>query len=104
MSLTNRQTQIIELLAQGNTAEQVAESMHRSAATVRRHILLACKRLDARNTAHLVAKALGHGWIKPVICLALVASLGLSFGDDLAIRRPIARVRIQRPSFTHLIA
>lgn len=102
MTPTKRQTQIIELLAQGNTAEQVAESMHRSVATVRRHIVLACGRLEARNTTHLVAKSLINGWIK-VACLALALCLLMGTGDFDKMRRPVARIRVQR-STTHITA
>ena len=101
MTPTKRQTQIIELLAQGNTAEQVADSMQRSVATVRHHIVLACERLDARNTAHLVAKALSNGWIKS-LCLALALTTVMDTGTDKM--RVTARVRVMRPNYSRLEA
>lgn len=96
MSLTKRQQQVVSLLAQGNTAEQCGESMHRSVATVRRHIILACERVGARNAAHLVAKSLSNGWINPVPAVVLALALGLVFtGSDDQLRNT-ARLRIQR--------
>ncbi|MCE8042475.1 helix-turn-helix transcriptional regulator [Halomonas daqingensis] len=97
MSLTKRQQQVVSLLAQGNTAEQCGEAMHRSVATVRRHVILACERVGARNAAHLVALALSKGWIPPlpVLLTALVLALAAGGGDDQM--RNTARIRVQRP-------
>ncbi|WP_110642504.1 helix-turn-helix transcriptional regulator [Salinicola sp. CPA57] len=89
MNLTKRQTEIVSLLAQGNTAEQVANTMHRSVGTVRRHVVLACERVEARNVTHLVAKSILQGWI----CLLLVISISLHSLDHSA-RLP--RVRTTR--------
>lgn len=96
MSLTKRQQQVVSLLAQGNTAEQCGEAMHRSVATVRRHVILACERVGARNAAHLVAKAISAGWINPIpaMLLALILSLCADGTTDKA--RYTARIRIQR--------
>ena len=74
MNLTPRQSQIVLLLAQGNTADQCAEALHRSVATVQRHILLAKERLQARNTTHLVALSVAQKLIHLVIVCALLIS------------------------------
>ncbi|PXX95963.1 response regulator transcription factor [Halomonas sp. LBP4] len=63
VGLTKRQRQIVSLLAEGHTAEQCAAALHRSIGTIRRHIVLACERVYARNTTHLVALAITHGWV-----------------------------------------
>ncbi|KAA0014404.1 helix-turn-helix transcriptional regulator [Billgrantia pellis] len=96
MSLTKRQQQVVALLAQGNTAEQCANAMHRSVGTVKRHVALACERVDARNVAHLVAKSLSNGWIPPlpVLVAGLVLALAAGGGDEQL--RNTARIRIQR--------
>lgn len=84
MNLTKRQTEIVELLASGLTAEQTAETLSRAVPTVRRHIQLAYERVGARNTAHLVAISISRGFIK-ALCLAL--ALTLLTGSDDAMRR-----------------
>lgn len=89
MNLTKRQSQIVSLMAQGHTAEQVAEQMHRSVGTVRRHVVLACQRVEARNVTHLVAKSIIEGWI----CLVLVLAISLHTLDH-GSRLP--RVRTSR--------
>ncbi|MGP5325955.1 LuxR C-terminal-related transcriptional regulator [Vreelandella sedimenti] len=95
MNLTKRQIQIVTLLAQGNTAEQCAAMMHRSAGTVRRHIILACERVKARNTTHLVALAITQEWIRLALVLALSLFMATDSGDDQY--RNNARLRMQRP-------
>lgn len=84
MNLTKRQAEIVTLLAQGNTAEQVAQAMHRSVGTVRRHVILACDRVKARNSAHLVGIAISRGWIAPLL-LCIVFSV---FSPDAHWQRP----------------
>lgn len=95
MTLTKRQTQIVCLLAEGHTAEQCAEQMHRSVGTVRSHIILACERAKARNTTHLVALAITREWIRLAMVLALSVFMATDSGDDQY--RNNARLRMQRP-------
>lgn len=92
MNLTKRQTEIVELLASGLTAEQAAASLSRAVPTVRRHIQLAYERVGARNTAHLVAISISRGFIK-ALCLAL--AITLLTGTDDAMRRA-GKTRIAR--------
>lgn len=75
MNLTRRQTQIVHLLARGETAEQVAHQIHRDAGTIRRHVLLARKRVHAKNTAHLIAIAISRGWIAPLMLVLMFTDL-----------------------------
>ncbi|RUR34500.1 helix-turn-helix domain-containing protein [Vreelandella nanhaiensis] len=96
MSLTKRQNQIVCLLAEGHTAEQCAALMNRSVGTVRRHIILACERVKARNTTHLVALAISREWVR--LTLGLVLSICIAFGNGDDQQRNTARLRIQRPN------
>lgn len=75
MNLTKRQTQIVNLLARGETAEQVARQFHREAETIRRHVMLARKRVQAKNTAHLIAISISRGWIAPLVLVLLISDL-----------------------------
>lgn len=101
MSLTKRQVQIVGLLAQGDTAEQVAEQIHRSSGTIRRHITLACERVKAKNTAHLIAISISRGWIAPLILILMIGDL---HHQAYRVRQPnrsretISSVRIARKS------
>jgi len=74
MSLTKRQTEIVELVARGNTAQEIADQLCRALPTVRRHLQIACEHEGARNAAHLVALSISRGFIK-ALCLFLVVSL-----------------------------
>ncbi|WP_372374224.1 helix-turn-helix transcriptional regulator [Vreelandella venusta] len=94
MSLTKRQIQIVTLLAQGHTADQCAEALHRSVATVQRHILLAKERLQARNTTHLVALSVAQKLIHLMIVCALIIS-GINPDTDAMRHRSPTRSRQQ---------
>jgi DNA-binding NarL/FixJ family response regulator len=61
--LTKKQTEIVQLLSQGKTVEEIAAERHRSIHTVRKHIYLAMDSLGALTVIHLVAKAIQHGHI-----------------------------------------
>ncbi|HYH60413.1 MAG TPA: response regulator transcription factor, partial [Solirubrobacterales bacterium] len=63
-ALTRRQSQIIQLVADGNSTRDVAHRLHLSAETVRTHTKAALARLDARDRAHAVAIALRTGLIQ----------------------------------------
>lgn len=49
VELTNRQTQILSYLMQGNTNKEIARSLSISEATVRTHVSLLFQRLNVRN-------------------------------------------------------
>ena len=60
-TLSPRETEIVQLVAAGETGPEIAEHLHISHATVRTHVRNAMTKLGARSRAHLVAKALGEG-------------------------------------------
>ena len=61
--LTGRQLEIVQLLADGLTGEQIAERLFLSPETVRTHIRNAMNRLDARTRGQLVGLAASRGHI-----------------------------------------
>ncbi|MEJ7876256.1 MAG: response regulator transcription factor [Solirubrobacterales bacterium] len=63
-TVTRRQRQILQLLADGQSTTDVAHMLHLSAETVRTHTKAALARLDARNRAHAVAIGLRTGLIE----------------------------------------
>ena len=54
--LTTRELQVIELIAQGLSHQEVGERLCITTGTVGRHLSNACMRLDARNTIVLVLR------------------------------------------------
>jgi len=64
-SLSNREREILDLLAQGLTGEQVAERLVLSAETVKTHIRNAMGKLEAHTRVHAIAIALREGFISP---------------------------------------
>ena len=64
-SLSNREREILDLLAQGLTGEGVAEQLFISAETVKTHIRNAMNKLEAHTRVHAIAIALREGFISP---------------------------------------
>jgi DNA-binding NarL/FixJ family response regulator len=64
-SLSKREREIMDLLAQGLTGEQVAERLVLSSETVKTHIRNAMSKLEASTRVHAVAIALREGYISP---------------------------------------
>jgi DNA-binding NarL/FixJ family response regulator len=64
-SLSPREREIMDLLAQGLTGEQVAERLVLSPETVKTHIRNAMNKLEASTRVHAVAIALREGYISP---------------------------------------
>jgi DNA-binding NarL/FixJ family response regulator len=62
-SLSERQREILDLLAQGLTGESVAERLVISPETVKTHIRNAMSKLEATTRAHAIAIALREGYI-----------------------------------------
>ena len=60
-ALTDRQRQIVRLVALGRTGPEIADELHISLNTVRTHVRNSMKRVGARSRAQLVAKALAEG-------------------------------------------
>ena len=56
LSLTERQIEVLRLLALGNTGNNIAMQLGISVCTVRIHIRNAMQRLDAANIPHAVAR------------------------------------------------
>jgi PAS domain S-box-containing protein len=59
--LSEREREIVRLVAAGETGPEIADQLHISHATVRTHVRNAMAKVGARSRAHLVAKALGNG-------------------------------------------
>jgi DNA-binding CsgD family transcriptional regulator len=71
--LTPIQTEIVQQVSDGLTAEEIAGQRFRSVRTVQAHIEHARERLGARNVAHLVKLCLLRGLINSVV---LVVAIG----------------------------
>lgn len=59
--LTERERQILELVADGLSSKQVAQRVGIAPRTVDRHIENLRHKLRARNKSHLIAKAFAYG-------------------------------------------
>ena len=62
-SLSKREREIMDLLAQGLTGEQVAEKLFLSPETIKTHIRNAMNKLEANTRVHAIAIALREGFI-----------------------------------------
>ena len=60
-ALSNREREIVRLVALGGTGPEIADELQISHNTVRTHVRNSMKRVGARSRAHLVAKALAEG-------------------------------------------
>lgn len=61
IDLTDEERAIVALLAQGHTANRIAATTELGPRSVVRRILVCRQKLDARNNAELVAKAVHLG-------------------------------------------
>ena len=61
--LTDRELEIVRLVALGESGPEIAADLHIAHNTVRTHVRNAMTKLGARSRAHLVAKALGEGLV-----------------------------------------
>jgi PAS domain S-box-containing protein len=61
--LSEREREVLALVAHGATSPEIAGQLHISHNTVRKHVNSAMRKLGARSRAHLVAKALAEGQI-----------------------------------------
>jgi PAS domain S-box-containing protein len=64
-ALTEREREVVQEVALGHTAREIADKLHVTHNTVRTHIRNAQAKLGARSQAQLVAMALGHGHTAP---------------------------------------
>jgi len=55
--LTPREWEVVDLLAENMTTDQIAESLHLASETVRSHVKRILRKLDARSRAEAVAAA-----------------------------------------------
>jgi DNA-binding NarL/FixJ family response regulator len=63
--LTERERQVLTLLARGYTGDEVSRQLSVSADTVRAHVRNAVTKLHARNRLHAVVMALQRDEISP---------------------------------------
>jgi DNA-binding NarL/FixJ family response regulator len=61
--LSPREKEIMHLMAEGMTAEQIANQLNVSVETVRTHVRNVIRKLQARNRVHAIAMALERGEI-----------------------------------------
>jgi PAS domain S-box-containing protein len=61
--LTQREREVVRLVAMGSTANEIADELHLAHNTVRTHVRNAMTKLGARSRAHLVALALAEGLV-----------------------------------------
>jgi DNA-binding NarL/FixJ family response regulator len=63
--LTQRETQILNYIAQGNSNKQIAYILNISEQTIKNHVSSILRKLNANDRAHAVALAMRNGWILP---------------------------------------
>jgi len=64
-SLTERQQQILKLIAQDLTAREIGEKLGISHKTVEFHKQILRRKLGTSGTVGLILVAIGKGWIEP---------------------------------------
>src|ERR671926_865140 len=64
-ALSKREREIMDLLSQGLTGEEVAERLVLSSETVKTHIRNAMSKVEAHTRVHAIAIALREGYISP---------------------------------------
>jgi len=62
-ALTEREREVVRMMALGSTGPEIADELRISHETVRTHARNAMGKVGARSRAHLVAKAIGEGMI-----------------------------------------
>jgi PAS domain S-box-containing protein len=62
-ALSRREAEIVHLVALGASGPEIADELGIAHDTVRTHVRNAMSKLGARSRAHLVAKALGEGYV-----------------------------------------
>ena len=61
--LTRREKEILELIVEEHTSQEIADKLYLALSTVETHRMNLCSKLDARNTAGLVKRAIKFGLI-----------------------------------------
>jgi len=62
-SLTSRETQILNYIANGNSNKQIAHILQISEQTIKNHVSNILRKLNANDRAHAVVLAIRYGWI-----------------------------------------
>lgn len=62
-SLTSRETEILNYVADGNSNKQIAYILQISEQTIKNHVSNILRKLDASDRAHAVFLAIRYGWI-----------------------------------------
>jgi DNA-binding NarL/FixJ family response regulator len=62
--LTNREVEILQVIAQGKSNKEVARLLHISAQTVKNHLTSILKKLPVKDRTTAVVHAFQHGWIE----------------------------------------
>ena len=63
--LTNRETQIMRYIADGNTNKEIGHVLGISEQTIKSHVSAILRKLNANDRAHAVALAIRSSWIPP---------------------------------------
>ena len=63
--LSSRELEVLEQVAMGESAKQVARSLLIAPRTVEKHIDNMRLKMHARNTAHLISRAFSIGALRP---------------------------------------
>ena len=61
--LTQRETQILSYIADGNSNKQIAHILEISEQTIKNHVSSILRKLNANDRAHAAVLAIRHGWI-----------------------------------------
>lgn len=61
--LTNRESEVLRLVAMGRSAKEVALELNIAPCTVERHIENVRMKTRTRNRAHMVAVVIQDGWL-----------------------------------------
>ena len=62
--LSNREVEILDYIARGNSNKEIAKSLKISDQTVKNHITSILKKLSVNDRTAAVVHALRHGWIQ----------------------------------------
>jgi two-component system, NarL family, response regulator NreC len=64
-TLTSREREILQLVGEGNTNQEIAERLHLSIKTVQSHRAAVMMKLGLRDVTHLVRYAVRRGIVDP---------------------------------------
>ncbi|HAP62168.1 MAG TPA: DNA-binding response regulator [Cytophagales bacterium] len=64
VTLTDREAEVLQLICEGLTSEEIGEKLFISKRTAEGHRKTLIEKFEARNTAALVVKAIKDGWVE----------------------------------------